>query len=160
MKELFQEYEGSECKFFILPSPNPFILLDRFEDVLTELKFEYERKFKEYEQLEYHERSDAAQALILRSRQEVRKKLYELGLVENARDFGKIKRNRTSKKPAPEFEELEGGIFKAKTIKGRKSGRGKRRRDSDDEELVYVMSDSEVRLKVLKLRNCLHKIFT
>nr|CDS27480.1 timeless [Hymenolepis microstoma] len=128
LKVLFQEYEGSEY---------------RFEDVMTELKLEHERKLKEYEQFQHHDESGTTQPPILRNRQEVRKKLYELGLVEQARDFGKIKRNRTSKKPDSDFDELEGGIFKEKTTKARKSGRRKRKQVSDDEELVYVMSDSE-----------------
>ncbi|VDO05015.1 unnamed protein product [Rodentolepis nana] len=130
LKELFQEYEGSEY---------------RFEDVMTELKLEHERKLREYEQFQHHE--EATQPPILRDRQEVRKKLYELGLVEQARDFGKIKRNRTRKKSESDFVELGGGIFMAKTTKARKSGRRKRKRDSDDEEIVHIISDSEVKSK-------------
>lgn len=115
---------------------------------MTELQLEYENKLKEYELQERHEGGDAdapIQPPILRSRQEVRKKLYDMGLASDARDFGKIRRTRKTKKVAiPQFEELDGGILKeTKNTGKRKSFRRKRKPDSDDEELVHVMSEEE-----------------
>ncbi|KAM7543060.1 hypothetical protein Aperf_G00000000409 [Anoplocephala perfoliata] len=125
LRELFLEYDGAES---------------RFEDVLIELKLEYERKLKDYQQYEHREGGvePTPQPPILRSREEVRKKLYDMGLARDFRDLGKIRRQR-QKRVESRLELLAGDIYREKVGKVR----SRRRRHERDSSSEYAFNPEE-----------------
>ena len=86
---------------------------------MTELKLNYEQR------LQREEGGEETATPCLRSRQEVRQKLIELGLAKDPEDFGRHKRQprqRRRSEDETQLEVLEGGISVMK-----KTPRGKRR---------------------------------
>lgn len=116
---------------------------------MTELKLEYERKLAEYQQQHEHREGGfepTPQPPILRSRREVRAKLYDMGLVRDTGDFGKIKRQR-QKRSESQLEQLDGGIYRMKM--GKVKPRRRRRGRDSSPEYVFNPEEHEVRSFVL-----------
>ncbi|VDM21918.1 unnamed protein product [Hydatigera taeniaeformis] len=83
----------------------------RLDDVMTELRLEYEQKVRQ-------ENDETPVTAVLRSRREVKKKLMELGLVEDLSDFGHHRRQaRQRRNGEMQLETLDGGISRVAKVK-------------------------------------------
>ena len=118
---------------------------------MTELKLDYEQKMR------MEGVSEMPVPPCLRTRQEVRQKLMELGLASHPSDFGRHKRQpgeRRHRERDSQLEVLEGGISVMK--KPQKTSRGRRRTVRGYESSPELHFDPAERLTPIKyqVRNC------